>query len=73
MLTAYLDAGSGSLIATAVVGGAAGAAVALRSMSARITGVFSRKKRSDTEPEQGDTAEPTEAVAPDQAQANVDA
>jgi hypothetical protein len=40
---AYLDPGSGSLIISAVVGGAAGAAVAVKQVRTRVTGVFKRK------------------------------
>jgi hypothetical protein len=43
---AYLDAGSGSLIASALVGGAAAAGVAVRQARHRFTSKFSRK-RSD--------------------------
>ncbi len=50
-MVAYLDAGSGSLIVTAVVGGAAGVGVALRSLKGRITGAFSRSKDEAPESE----------------------
>ncbi len=46
MTIAYLDAGSGSLIASALVGGAAAAGVAVRQARHRFTSKFSRK-RSD--------------------------
>ncbi|MGH9112643.1 MAG: hypothetical protein ACRDZN_10175 [Acidimicrobiales bacterium] len=46
MTIAYLDAGTGSLIASAVVGGAAAAGVAVRQARHRFTSKFSRK-RSD--------------------------
>jgi hypothetical protein len=64
---AYLDAGSGSLIASALVGGTAAAAVAVRQARHRITSKFSRK-RSD--PVDGVTPEveapaPPAAAAPD--------
>ncbi|MGH9289897.1 MAG: hypothetical protein ACRD0V_16665 [Acidimicrobiales bacterium] len=61
MTIAYLDPGSGSLIISAVVGGAAGAAVAVRHARARVTGVFKRKgKQTDAVSEAPDSAaEPT--------------
>jgi len=40
----YLDPGSGSLIASAVVGGAAAAGVAVRQARHRLTSRFSRKR-----------------------------
>jgi hypothetical protein len=43
---AYLDPGSGSVIATAIVGGAAAAGVVLRSARAKVGGMFSRNKGS---------------------------
>ena len=70
---AYLDPGSGSLIISAVVGGAAGAAVAVKHARARVTGVFKRKgKQTDadsaaepaTSPEPAASATSVEAVAP---------
>jgi len=39
---AYLDAGSGSLIVSAIAGGAAGAAVFAKLAWRRVTGVFRR-------------------------------
>lgn len=57
MTIAYLDPGSGSLIISAVVGGAAGAAVAVKHARTRVTGVFKRKgKRVDTVSEPPDVA-----------------
>jgi hypothetical protein len=47
---AYLDAGSGSLIVSAIVGGAAGAAVFAKLAWRRVTGVF-RKGSSTPTPE----------------------
>lgn len=47
MQLAYLDAGSGSLIASAVVGGGAAALVAFRSAGSKVTRVFSRKRKAD--------------------------
>jgi hypothetical protein len=42
---AYLDPGSGSLIISAVVGGAAGAAVVVKQARARAVSVFKRRGR----------------------------
>lgn len=42
---AYLDAGTGSMIAAAFAGGAAGVGVLVRMYSHRILGVFSSKHR----------------------------
>jgi hypothetical protein len=56
----YLDPGSGSLIASAVVGGAAAAGVAVRQARHRLASKFSRK-RSEAEtppPEAESAAEP---------------
>ena len=55
MSLAYLDAGTGSLIATVVVGGTAAAGVAVRSARARVTGAFARKRKD------GDDAAPAVA------------
>jgi hypothetical protein len=44
MTLGYLDPGSGSLIASAVVGGLAGAAVAAKQVRHRLTSKFSRKR-----------------------------
>jgi hypothetical protein len=41
----YLDGNTGSLIATVLVGGTAGAAVAMRSARARVSGALGRKKK----------------------------
>jgi hypothetical protein len=45
----YLDAGTGSMIAAAVAGGAAGIGVLLRMYGNRILGVFSKKRRMQAE------------------------
>jgi hypothetical protein len=45
----YLDAGTGSMIAAAVAGGAAGIGVLLRMYGNRILGVFSKKRRLQAE------------------------
>lgn len=44
MVFAYLDAGSGSMIASMLVGGVGGIAVAARSYKARLGGKFRRKQ-----------------------------
>jgi hypothetical protein len=44
---AYLDAGSGSLIVQAVIGGAAGVVVAARLYWRRLTGRFRRRPPGD--------------------------
>jgi hypothetical protein len=46
---AYLDPGSGSLIASAVVGGVAAAGVAARQARARFSAGFGRKRKQATE------------------------
>jgi hypothetical protein len=46
-MLAYLDAGTGSLIATVVVGGTAAAGVAVRSARAKMTGALTRKRKAD--------------------------
>lgn len=61
MSVAYLDPGSGSLIASALVGGAAAAGVAVKSARARFTGAFSKKRK----PEAGGDAADAEASTPD--------
>jgi hypothetical protein len=45
---AYLDAGSGSLIVSAIVGGAAGAAVFAKLAWRRVTGVFRKGSSTQT-------------------------
>lgn len=61
MAVAYLDPGSGSLIASALVGGAAAAGVAVKQARVRFTGVFSRKRKSDADGEQPEAPEATDA------------
>jgi len=60
MTLAYLDPGSGSLIISAVVGGAAAAGVAVKQARSKVTGAFRRK------PKAAETlaAEPETATAP---------
>lgn len=49
MTLAYLDPGSGSLIASALVGGVAAAGVAAKQARARFAGL-GRKRKRDAEP-----------------------
>lgn len=49
MTIAYLDPASGSLIASALVGGVAAAGVAAKQARARLTGGFGRKRKQETE------------------------
>jgi hypothetical protein len=51
MLFGYLDAGSGSLILQAILGGAAGILVAFKAWKARLVG---KKALADTESEVDD-------------------
>lgn len=57
MLFAYLDAGSGSLILQAILGGAAGIAVAFKAWKARLAG---KKAMAEAEAE----SETEESVVP---------
>ncbi len=51
MTLAYLDPGTGSLLVSAVVGGAAAAGVAAKQARSRIVGALGRKRRpQDTLP-----------------------
>ena len=52
----YLDAGTGSLIVSAVVAGAAGLGVVLRMSWRRIVGFFSPKRRAEQRAEAQDAA-----------------
>lgn len=61
MTIAYLDPGSGSLIASALVGGVAAAGVAAKQARARLGG-FGRKKKS-TADEAPQASESTETEA----------
>jgi hypothetical protein len=77
---AYLDPASGSLIASALVGGVAAAGVAAKQARARLTGGFGRKRKQETEftadtadaPGTADTAE-NDAVEADAAPADAKA
>lgn len=50
MYLAYLDPGSGSMLAAAVVAGVAGAVVAVKVWWRRATGKLRRKRTADAEP-----------------------
>ena len=52
----YIDSGSGSMIVSAVVAGAAGVGVVAKVGMSKITGAFRRKPAFDAEP-QADTTE----------------
>lgn len=48
-MLSYLDAGTGSMIAAALAGGAAGIGVLLRMYGNRFLGVFSKSRREQAE------------------------
>lgn len=52
----YLDAGTGSMIVSAIVAGAAGVGVILRMSWRRIAGFFSPKQRAEQRAEGGEEA-----------------
>ncbi len=57
----YLDAGTGSMIVTALAGGIAGIGVAIKMGMSRFKSKFSSKSNSDAAPEDaadGDSASP---------------
>jgi hypothetical protein len=56
MSLAYLDAGTGSLIATAVVGGTAAAGVAVRSARAKMSDALGRKRKGRAQAEAAEAA-----------------
>jgi hypothetical protein len=58
MLFGYLDAGSGSLILQAILGGAAGMLVAFKAWKARLTG---KQALADTESDVDEPPLPTES------------
>jgi hypothetical protein len=58
MLFGYLDAGSGSLILQAILGGAAGILVAFKAWKARLTG---KRAMVDAESEVDEPAVPSES------------
>lgn len=55
---AYLDAGTGSMIAAAMAGGVAGIGVLLRMYGNRVLGIFSKKRRARAEEAQSELVEP---------------
>jgi hypothetical protein len=74
MMLAYLDPGSGSLIASALVGGVAAAGVAAKQARARFSGGFGRKRKQEPEFTEGGTdtaADATGADAADTAEVEV--
>jgi hypothetical protein len=50
MQIGYLDPASGSIVASALVGGAAAIGVAAKSARSRITGKFKRNRGGEAEP-----------------------
>lgn len=72
MMLAYLDPGSGSLIASALVGGVAAAGVAAKQARARFSAGFGRKRKQDQELTEGDGTD-VEADATDADTAEVEA
>ena len=65
MTIAYLDPGSGSLIASALVGGVAAAGVAAKQARARFSVGLGRKRKqqADVPDEDSTTDEPVDAAA----------
>ena len=63
-MLAYLDAGTGSLIATVVVGGTAAAGVAVRSARAKMTGALTRKRKVDVSEGRADATAPEAGATP---------
>ena len=62
MTLAYLDAGSGSIIASALVGGVAAAGVAARQARAKLGGIGRRKKADEqATPADDEQATPVDA------------
>ncbi|HEV2069618.1 MAG TPA: hypothetical protein VGR26_07490 [Acidimicrobiales bacterium] len=60
----YLDAGTGSLIVSVVVAGAAGLGVILRLTWRRIVGFFSPKRRAEQRAQEQEAAEQRAAEDP---------
>lgn len=58
-MLAYLDANSGSMVAAAVAGGAAGIAVLFKFFGHRVLGVFSRKHRAEAAAARADVVDET--------------
>jgi hypothetical protein len=67
MMLAYLDPGSGSLIASALVGGVAAAGVAAKQARARFAGGFGRKRKQESEFTEGSTDTAADAGGADAA------
>jgi hypothetical protein len=63
----YLDGNTGSLIATALVGGTAGAVVAMRSARARVSDAFSRKRKGGDPVDATTHVDPVDGAGPDAA------
>ena len=63
-MIAYLDPGSGSLIASALVGGVAAVGVAARQARSKVTGAFGRRRRSELELEAPVAADVEPAAEP---------
>ena len=53
-MNAYLDAGTGSMIAAALAGGVAGIGVLFRMYGNRFLGIFSKKRREAAERERAE-------------------
>jgi len=53
-MNAYLDAGTGSMIAAALAGGIAGVGVLFRMYGNRFLGIFSKKRRELAERERAE-------------------
>ena len=67
MMLAYLDPGSGSLIASALVGGVAAAGVAAKQARARFSAGFGRKRKQEPEFTEGGDTDSAPPVASDSA------
>ena len=57
MQIGYLDPASGSIVASALVGGAAAFGVAAKSARKRITGVFKKNRDEEAAPAEAPTAD----------------
>lgn len=65
MMLAYLDPGSGSLIASALVGGVAAAGVAAKQARARFSAGFGRKRKQESEVTEDGGTDTTSPVVSD--------
>lgn len=70
MSLAYLDPGSGSLIASALVGGVAAAGVAAKQARARFSGLGRKRKRSSEAEPVAEAQDETVDTPPDVAEAD---